>query len=129
MANFYNSSGKKILLAYALGVVAFTVTRFTPFSIPCVFYLITGIPCPGCGMTRAVTLFLRQDLLGAITMNILFLPLLLGSIAYVSAAVVEVATKKEYVKRLNHALNRKWIIGVMAVLMLASWVYNLMRWA
>lgn len=35
----------------------------------CPFKRVTGIPCPGCGMTRAVRLVLHGDLAGATAMH------------------------------------------------------------
>ena len=46
------------------------------FDIPCVFRKFLGIPCPGCGMTRALLCLLRLDLAGAARHNavIFFMP-------------------------------------------------------
>lgn len=35
----------------------------------CPFYWIFGIPCPGCGMTRAILCLLRADIHGAFEMH------------------------------------------------------------
>lgn len=45
----------------------------------CVFRSVTGIPCPGCGMTRALTAAVRFDLAAAFSYHPLWwtLPLLL----------------------------------------------------
>ncbi len=40
--------------------------------VPCVFHLITGLSCPGCGNTRAVLSLLKLDLSGALSYNMLF---------------------------------------------------------
>ena len=37
-------------------IYAFTV-RYTPLRIPCLFHEVTGLKCPGCGMTRSVVCF------------------------------------------------------------------------
>ena len=35
-------------------------------GVPCLFKELTGIPCPGCGMTRSVISMLRGDLFSAV---------------------------------------------------------------
>ena len=46
------------------------------FDVPCVFREFLGIPCPGCGMTRALLCLLRLDFVGAAQNNavIFFMP-------------------------------------------------------
>ena len=41
--------------------------------VPCPFHAITGLWCPGCGMTRALHHLLHGDVAGAVSSN-LFLP-------------------------------------------------------
>ncbi len=35
-----------------IGFVYFIFVKLTPFGIPCVFNLLTGLHCPGCGVSR-----------------------------------------------------------------------------
>ncbi len=42
------------------------------FAIPCYFKALTGLPCPGCGMTRAWFGVLRGDVGYAFAMNPMF---------------------------------------------------------
>ncbi len=58
---------KRKLLLLVLLLSYFTLAYFllNCFKIPCVFQACFGIPCPGCGMTRAATSVLRLDFVGA----------------------------------------------------------------
>jgi hypothetical protein len=48
---------------------------------PCLFHAITGLHCPGCGLTRALHALLNGDLAGAWAMNPLLLPGLFALLA------------------------------------------------
>ncbi len=43
----------------------------------CMFKVLTGIDCPGCGMTRAFFALLRGDLMGSLAYNPALIPFLL----------------------------------------------------
>ena len=74
-------------LAYALFV------RLTGWGIPCVFHLITGLQCPGCGVTRMCLALLRLDFYAAARYNLLILCLLpVALVLYVYKAIVYVRT-------------------------------------
>lgn len=62
-----------------LGGAAFLYKHHSPF--PCVFHLLTGLYCPGCGAGRAAYALLHLDILSALSYNFLFV-LLLPFIAY-----------------------------------------------
>ena len=42
------------------------------FKLPCFYISLLGIPCPGCGMTRAITAFLSFDIIGAFEYHFMF---------------------------------------------------------
>ena len=54
----------------------------TPFPL-CPFRVITGIPCPGCGMTRAMLSLGQLNLRMALEFNPFSIPLLIVMISYV----------------------------------------------
>jgi hypothetical protein len=64
------------------GAVAFLILqRFDPNSVgnrfpKCVFFSLTGLWCPGCGMTRAVHALAHADFARAFSMNPLMMTLL-----------------------------------------------------
>jgi len=68
---------KKIWLALLL-VIYFSIAYMLLgyFDTTCVFLKFTGIPCPGCGMTRALLSIINMDIVGAIKNNIVifFMP-------------------------------------------------------
>lgn len=43
-------------------------------GLPCLFHEMTGLPCPGCGMTRAIVALLHGDLAQAFTHHPLGVP-------------------------------------------------------
>ena len=52
-----------VLVGYAL------VCHFTAFRIPCPFYTVTGLKCPGCGMTRMCMDIMHLDFKAAYLEN------------------------------------------------------------
>lgn len=64
----------------AAGVYVGTVTPGDGRTIPCPFHAVSGLWCPGCGMTRGVHRLLRGDLPGALSFN-LFVPLVVVAVA------------------------------------------------
>jgi len=71
-----------LLWGAALGVIigVFVLYRYNPaenhFYPVCLFHVLTGLECPGCGGLRAIHLLLHGDLTGALRMNPLVLLLI-----------------------------------------------------
>lgn len=71
--------------------------RKTGWGIPCLFYVFTGLYCPGCGATRMFTALLRLDFAGAFHSNpalLLALPVLAGLLLHTSARYVKSGTSR-----------------------------------
>lgn len=67
------------ILLLCVGLVYAGLLVFTDFSLQCPFYAITGLNCPGCGITGMCLAFLRGDISAAFVCNrglFLILPLL-----------------------------------------------------
>ena len=74
-----------LLLVAAVGIGYALWVNLTHLSIPCPFHAITGLQCPGCGVTRMCLALLRLDVSGAWQANpvlLLLLPLLGGLLGY-----------------------------------------------
>ena len=104
-----------IIFGVALAYLVFVLC--TNVGIPCVFNLITGLKCPGCGISRMLMSIARLDFVSAFWYNpFLFItgPLI---IAYIAASEVK------FVKYGNRDMG-KWQIfmWVELVLLLAYWV-------
>ncbi len=63
-----------VILLASFGGVAFIqllLFEIVGRGIPCVFRMITGLLCPGCGMTHAFSAIFHGDLRGAMDYNLL----------------------------------------------------------
>ena len=77
-----------VFLALSALALIMTVLGLKGIGIPCVFYKITGIQCPGCGNTRAVLSLVRGNIKAAFSYNALFLPEILYLLSiYVTCTV------------------------------------------
>lgn len=57
-----------VLLGIGLGYYIFT--EITHLYIPCVFHIVTGLNCPGCGVTRFIVSLLHFDFRSAVSQNL-----------------------------------------------------------
>lgn len=60
------------LCAVLAGIAAVNIISAVGFGIPCLFYLVTGLKCPGCGNTTAVLALFHMDFKSAFEANMLF---------------------------------------------------------
>lgn len=82
-----------LCLALGLGGLAYgLVCRYLGWGLPCLIYALTGLRCPGCGVSRMALCLMRLDFAGAWAANPVILCLLpLG-------AAVAAALARQYVK-------------------------------
>lgn len=68
-----------LLLIATIGIVLVKV--YNPeeesFFIPCMLYKLTGIKCPGCGMTRSIHYLVNGNIKQAIWYNLMLIPIII----------------------------------------------------
>ena len=101
-----NNLKQKLMILAAAAALVFA---WAYFGIYCLFKRFFGIPCPGCGMTRAYLALLRLDIRGAFEMHPMFwsVPILL--LFYLFDAKV---------------FRREWMNVVTLVLIFAGFLVN-----
>ena len=97
--NLKSSTKERVIAAagvFGIATGAFVVGYFNPviagFFPTCPFHAITGLNCPGCGMTRGFNALLHGDILGAIQFNAL-LPFFAFLFSYFALSLFLVAVR------------------------------------
>ena len=123
--------GLGIVGIIAAGITA-AILRFTGFHFigrltPCMLYTLLGIPCPGCGGTRAVEYLLE----GHPVQSFLAHPLVLYAVSaylYFMAAYAYVVFGRRETFRMERLPFGQGILVGAAVLVLVQWVFKLFLW-
>lgn len=76
----------KLLVIAIAGIIYINIIRSTGFWLPCIFRTVTGLKCPGCGISHMCIALLAMDFTSAWLAN----PVLLT----VSPAIIYIAIKQ-----------------------------------
>jgi hypothetical protein len=93
---------------------------------PCPFLHATGLPCPGCGLTRATVFLFRGEWSQSIRLHA-FAPLLaLGFISIACIAVAPETTRTKIIRRLESFERQTGITGLLLIGLLVYWLARLL---
>ncbi|MEO7153451.1 MAG: DUF2752 domain-containing protein [Planctomycetota bacterium] len=65
----------------------------------CPHKLLTGFPCPGCGITRSIMSLYRGDLAGSLGYHVFGLPLVITCVIGIAVLAVEMRTNRDLLGR------------------------------
>ena len=103
---------RNFIIFFIIGIIYYMIVRQTGYAIPCMFRKITGLKCPGCGVTTMCMCIGRHDFKGAYNANqFLFVtgPLLLLDLIYLT---LRTNRKNKFVK-VNHFLEILYMVALM----------------
>lgn len=117
-----------LILVYLFGIVWIVLNKCLNLSITlCPTKILWGIPCPGCGITRAIKLCFEGNLWAAVLMNpnIILVWIILPIAPFI--LITQLATKKDYIERINAFLNKKVYLFIIMIAEGSIWIYNIVR--
>ncbi len=100
-----SASGAAAMLA-GVGYVAFYNPVSAGFFPACPFHALTGLNCPGCGLTRGFHALLQGDVLGALHYNLL-IPFFALFFGYLLISMILFAVRG---RGLSFQIFRPWMI-------------------
>ena len=106
------------------GIIGAAITLMVPFFLMffnennhletdqslCPFKMITGFPCPGCGITKSLVYFYEGDFYKSISYHILGPFVIVFSLIAIVVLTTELITKKEYFNAVMY--NKKLAYGL-----------------
>ena len=113
---------RPLLTVGALGFVYWLFVELTGWRIPCPIYEITGLHCPGCGITRMCLALVRLDFVAAAHNNLFALsalPIACGMYAYKTLQYVR--TGKTTTKTWEQALYVVLLVLCVTFSVLRNW--------
>lgn len=122
------ASGDLVALAALTAVLALSVA-WHPLDdggvVLCAFRGVTGLPCPGCGLTRSFCAMGKGELARAFEFHALGPALFAAACAYWARAVAAVAGSHAVVRRFDSLVARARLPLVALVLLCAVWAANI----
>ena len=69
----------------------------------CPMKMLTGLPCPGCGITKALVFAYKGDICKSLSYHILGFPVLAACIVSIVVLGMEIITGKEYFQKILYS--------------------------
>ncbi len=93
----------------------------------CIFKNLTGLPCPGCGLTHSVTSAVRGDISGSFSFHRLGLLTIFYILSQflVSLGVIFISGLRERLQKLGRFLNKGII--VLGILFFINWIFTIVN--
>jgi len=93
----------------------------------CFFKLVTGIPCPGCGMGRATLEIFKGNVISSFRYNILCVPFTFTIIVSFIWLCADIIKKKEtFFSFIQQDIKTPYKISLF-VLLIITWIINIVR--
>lgn len=113
---------RTLLCICMAGLLYILVCTYTLFRVPCMFYILTGWKCPGCGITRMCLFLLRGNVKSAWEANqVLFILLPLAILFLIRREILYIKTG---VRKLSRIENISLYV-VLAILIIFSVIRNI----
>ncbi|MBO5004306.1 MAG: DUF2752 domain-containing protein [Clostridia bacterium] len=83
------------------------------FFIPCMLYKLTGIKCPGCGMTRSMHYLVNGDIKQAIWYNLMLIPIIILVIYALYRYMRYLLNNEEIINKILENLLKVFLVAIL----------------
>lgn len=87
----------------------------------CPFKLLTGFPCPGCGITKSMVFFYKGEWLKSCAYHLFGPVIIVFAVFNVIVLIIEIVTQKDYFKNVYYNIQIAYVLGGTLIL------YHLIR--
>ena len=115
-----------LLIEFAALVLVLSAAYFQ-LPLGCPFKAITGLPCPGCGGTRAFVALLHGQFMEAVMTNPLSVLLIFFLIIAPAWLFVDCWRGTKTLQRVMMGKWPVWAIILVAIIIAANWIWNIYK--
>jgi len=105
-------AGALITLAFPYFIMATNPHVETAQSF-CPMKMLTGLPCPGCGITKSLVFAYQGEIYKSISFHILGFPAIIACIMTVIVLSAEIMTGKEYFQNILHSHRLAYFLAIV----------------
>ncbi len=105
-------------VVFLIGTIYFILIKLTGFYIPCGFYRVTGLLCPGCGITALCLALVKFQIVEAVAWN---------PIVFVLLAMWNVIAVLCFIGKPRFVITKRFLYGSFWVSMGIMIVWGLVR--
>jgi len=109
-------AGVCVTLAAPLIIHHFSHSDIEKEQSLCPFKLLTGFPCPGCGITKSLIFLYEGDLMKSFSYHLFGPVFFISCVVVLLLTIVELFTKKRFMRQ--YVYNKQlayWLGGILAV--------------
>lgn len=120
------------IIAYAIVCLWLYIAKEGETAIiVCPSKLLYGLPCPGCGVTRATLMALHGEILEALAFNPNCLFAIVFILAFPFVVCVSIYRKKDYAtysyNLMNNYIRNKFRLTIFSLVEICIWVHNIIN--
>jgi hypothetical protein len=103
-------AGAVIILAFPVFVMATNSHVETSQSF-CPMKMLTGLPCPGCGITKSLVFAYQGEIHKSLSYHIFGFPVIIACIAAITVLGMEIVTGKEYFQTILYSYRLAYFLA------------------
>ncbi|MCE2776789.1 MAG: DUF2752 domain-containing protein [Algoriphagus sp.] len=113
MRKIYGIAGALSMLAVPFFIMLSSHEHIETEQSLCPFKMVTGFPCPGCGITKSIIFFYQGDLLKSLEYHVLgpFVPI--ASIIAILVLLAELVTQKNYFSSILYSTKLAYALAIL----------------